>query len=605
MLTADAPLVLVLEDLQWSDRSTVDLLASLAQRREPAQLLVLGTYRPVDLVLHAHPLHGLVQELGGRGLVRELPLELLPATDVAAYLVGRLGGPVAPPLVACVHARTDGHPLFLVNLVEHLVQQRLLARGAGQWTLRAGGEARVAHLPEEVRQLLLRRVDLLPAAARQVLEVASVVGQAFAAAAVAAGMQGTVEAVDAVCDGLVQQRFLADTGVTVWPEGTRGGGYRFHHPLYQQVLYASLGTARRAQLHRQVGARLAEGYGARVGDIAAQLARHFERGGEVERAVHALQQASDTAIQRHAPHEAVAALTKGLAVLATLPESPARAQHELTLLLRLGPRLMAAQGYAVPEVGERYTRALTLAQQVGEPRQRGQALQGLSRFHLVQAQLRRAGELCQQYCDLASEQHDPTLMQEGALDRGLIAFYRGDLGTARASLEHWRRLGAPPRLPTLLIPHEDASGVSHSFYGAMVLWALGSADQAQQWGQHELAQAQQGEPTPTLASAHLGAAILAQHRRDVAATLASAEATMALATAQGLAHRVAQGRLLRGWALAMQEDTATGVAQMEQGWEAVQRTGLSCIAPMCWPCWPRPMARRDSPRRGCPASQRP
>ena len=140
--------------------------------------------------------------------------------------------------------------------------------------------------------------------------------------------------------------------------------------------------------------------------------------------------------------------------------------------------------------------------------------------------------------------------------------------------------------------------MSHSFYGAMVLWALGSADQAQQWGQDELAQAQQGEPTPTLASAHLCAAILAQHRRDLAATQASAEAVLALALAQGLEHRVAQGRLLRGWALAMQGDAATGVAQMEQGWEAVQRTGLSCIAPMFWPCWPRPMAKRDSPRRG-------
>src|SRR5262249_59705119 len=95
----DTPLVLVLEDLQWSDRSTVDLLAYLAQRREPAHLLVLGTYRPVDLVLHAHPLRGLVQELGGRGLMHELPLELLLAEDVAAYLVGRLGGPVAPSLV--------------------------------------------------------------------------------------------------------------------------------------------------------------------------------------------------------------------------------------------------------------------------------------------------------------------------------------------------------------------------------------------------------------------------------------------------------------------------------------------------------------------------
>jgi len=123
VLTADTPLVLVLEDLHWSDRSTVDLLAYLAQRREPAHLLVLGTYRPVDLVLHAHPLRGLVQELRGRGLVHELPLELLPAAEVAAYLAGRLGGPVAPALVAGVQARTDGHPLFLVTLVEHLVQE--------------------------------------------------------------------------------------------------------------------------------------------------------------------------------------------------------------------------------------------------------------------------------------------------------------------------------------------------------------------------------------------------------------------------------------------------------------------------------------------------
>src|SRR5262249_6235881 len=172
----------------------------------------------------------------GRGLVRVLPLELLLAEDVAAYLAGRLGGPVAPALVAGVHERTDGPPLFLVTIVGHLVQPRLLARWGGQWALRGGGEASVAELPEEVRQLLLWRLATLPAAARQVLEVASVVDQAFVAAAVAAGTQDTVEAVDAVCDGLVtEHHVLEDTGVTVWPDGTRGGGYRFHHAPSQQV----------------------------------------------------------------------------------------------------------------------------------------------------------------------------------------------------------------------------------------------------------------------------------------------------------------------------------------------------------------------------------
>jgi adenylate cyclase len=295
--------------------------------------------------------------------------------------------------------------------------------------------------------------------------------------------------------------------------------------------------------------------------------------------VHYLQQAADTAIRRNAYQEAIAALRKGLALLATLPESPARARHELTLLLLLGPRLMAAQGYAVAAVGESYTRALTLAQQVGAPQQRGQALQGLSRFQLLRAQVRQAGELCQQYYQLASDQHDPTLVQEGALDLGLIAFYRGDPVTAWAHLAHSRRLGDTPQRAPLLFPYEEVSGVHHTFYGAMVLWVLGYADQAQKWGQDELARAQQGAQTPSLASSHLFAALLAQHRRDMAATQASAEATMALATVHGLAHRVAQGRLLQGWALAMQGDAATGVAQIAQGWRAVQRLGQQLYRP--------------------------
>src|SRR5262249_26000569 len=151
--------------------------------------------------------------------------------------------------------------------------------------------------------------------------------------------------------------------------------------------------------------------------------------------------------------------------------------------------------------------------------------------------------------------------------------------TAWAHLEHSRRLGdLPPRSP-LLFPQEEASGVHHSFYGAMVLWVLGYADQAQHWGQDELARAQQGEPTPSLVSSHLFAALLAQHRRDVAATRAYAEVVVALATTHGLAHRVAQGQIMQGWALAMQGDAATGVAQITQGWEEVQRLGQQLYRP--------------------------
>ena len=580
VLAADTPLVLVLEDLQWSDRATVDLLASLAQRREPARLLVLGTYRPVDVVLQAHPLHGMLQELGGRGQVSELSLELLSAEAVAAYLAGRLQGPIAPLLTAFVHERTDGNALFMVNIVEHLVQQRLLVRRAGQWTLRAREEASMARLPEEVQQLLRRRLDALPAAARRVLDVASVVGQEFAVAAVAAGAQCPVDDVEALCSELAAHaHFIADTGLMVWPNGASSGRYRFHHALYQQVLYESLGTARRAQLHHQVGVRLEAGYGARAGEIAAQLAVHFERGGAVQRAVHYWQQAGDNAAQRHAHHEAIATLSKGLALLATLLESPERAHNELTLLLSLGELLMAGKGWGSPEVGEVYSRAHTLGHQVEEPWPRYQALQGLYRFHVMQAQVRTAGALSQQLFHLASHQPDPVLVLEGHMAVGYVAFFRGDLVTARTHLEHSLHLCETHLPAPLLVSGGHDARVSTLIRLAPALWALGAADQARQRGQDALAWAQQVGHPPSLMYAELFAAILFQQRREAVATQAHADAVMALATEHGFEHRVAHGRLLKGWALAMQGDATAGVAHLQQGLDVVQGAGLKLYRP--------------------------
>src|SRR5262245_33523781 len=333
VLTANRALMLLLEDLQWSDHATVEALAYLAQRPEPARLLVVGTYRPVEALLQGHLLRGMVQELCGRGQGRELQLEFLSAEDVAAYVAGRLGGPAAAPLTAFVYQRTDGNALFMVNIVEHLVQQGMVERRAGQWTLGEGPAAQVTSLPEGLGALLLRRIEALPPEARRVLEAASVVGEEFAVAAVAAGAQCSVAAVEAQCEAVAaQHHFLDDIGVTVWPDATQGGRYRFQHALYQQVLYEQVGTARRMQLHQRIGARLEVGYGARAGEIAAHLAVHFERGGEVQRAVHYWQQTGDNAARRYAYPEALASLRKGLTLLASLPESPARTQDELTLL---------------------------------------------------------------------------------------------------------------------------------------------------------------------------------------------------------------------------------------------------------------------------------
>jgi predicted ATPase len=574
VLTAEVPLVLVLENLHWGDHSTVAFLNGLAQRRQPARLLVLGTYRPAELVIRAHPLRGIVQELCGRGQSTELRLECLPAEDVAAYIAGRLEGPVAAPFAAFIHERTEGNALFLVNILDHLTEQGLVERREGQWTLGGGAAANLTSLPEELRQLIMRRIEVLPPEARRVLEAASVVGEAFTVAAVAAGAQCPVEDVEALCEGLTAQRhFLEDAGLARWPDGTSSGHYRFLHALYRQVLYEQVAMQRRAQLHRRIGARLEAGYGAQAGAIAAQLAVHFERGGELESAVRYWQRAVDNAARRNAYPEALAHLTRGLELLATLPDSPERARHELTLQLLLGGMLIVGRGMTLPEVGHAYTRAQALCQQVGDPVQHCQALWGLVQFYRARAQLRTAAELGQQLLDLARRQADAVHTLEAHRLLGVIAFYRGDLRTSRVHLEHSVRLSDTGHAPTPLFFGEHDLRLRHSAWSMWLLWALGYADQAQQHCQEAEALVQQDDQMTNVVFVAHATTLLAQYRRDTAATLAGANAVMAAAAAQGFGRRAEYGRILWGWAIAMQGETEAGLAQIRQGLTATQAVG--------------------------------
>jgi hypothetical protein len=278
VLTTTIPLVLVLEGLHWSDMATVNLLVYLAQRREAARFLLLGTYRPVDVVVREHPLRRVLQELRGRGLCDELPLELLLPEDVSMYATARLGGEVTAALTAFLYHYSEGNALFMVNLLEHLVEQGLMHQQGDQWTIRDSWTAATS-LPDALQLLITQRLEMLAREAQRVLEVASVAGDTFATAVVAAGLNVPVDYVDAICDTLAQQHaFLEPAGLAEWPDGTLSGCYRFQHGLYRQVLAARLGELQRVQVHRRIGERLAQGYGPQTPTIATQLVFHFVHG---------------------------------------------------------------------------------------------------------------------------------------------------------------------------------------------------------------------------------------------------------------------------------------------------------------------------------------
>lgn len=581
LVTTHIVLVLVLEDLQWSDAATVEWLAYLARRPERLRLLVLGTYRPSEVIARGHPLRQAVPELVAHGLGQELGLELLTAAEVQAYVAQRLGAsPVTAELGVLIHRRTDGNALFMVHVLDYLLLQGLLVQEGEQWVWRDGVTTVEDQVPNSLRSLLVKQLEALAPDTQECLAVASVAGVRFTAAEVAVGLQRAVEDVETVCDRLSQEgQFLVAQELATWPDGTVTARYAFQHAMLHSVVYARLGRARRRRLHQRLGERLEASYGTRAGEIAAQLAVHFERGGEVQRAVYYVQQAGENAARRNAAHEAITLLTKGLTLLATLPESPARLQRELTLLLTLGELLMAVEGMRALEAGDVYTRAHALCQQVGEVSQRFRALWGLVAFHRAQGQLRTATEMSQQLFPLAQEQPDTGLMLESHMAVGELAFYCGDLMAAWTHLEQGLRFADTWQFSTTSLRGGQEPKVTALAWLVQPLWALGYADQAQQRGQEALALARQMKHPPSLVYAEIYTTLLAQFCRDVTTTHARAEAAMSLAAAQGFGLRVAQGRIFWGWALAMQGDVATGIAHIRQGFTVHQNTGSQLYSP--------------------------
>ena len=575
VLTATQPLVLVLEDLHWSDTATIEWLAYVARRRGPARLLVLGTYRPVEAIVRAHPVRAMVEELLVHRQGAEWPLREWAEADVAAYLRQRGAGADVPASLARVlTARTDGHPLFLVAMVDELVQQGGLRLGPAGWEVVGGSEAVMGAMPPSIAHLLDRQVAQLPRANQTLLAAASVAGVEFTVAAVAAGLQQPDEAIDLRCDTLARQYHLLQTpGTAVWPDGTITARYRFRHALYQELLYAQVPVSRRARWHQQIGLRLEAGYGAQARERAAELAMHFERGRDAPRAVRFLQQAADEALRRSAHREAIRHCHTGIALLKPLPQTPAHTQQALALHIALGAALQVTHGHTAPEVEHAYAQAYAWCQQGGETPELAQILLGLWRCAVVRPQLHTARAIGETLLRLAQRADDPALAVIAHYALGTACFYLGAFPAARWHLEEGLARYTPDQHQTLVFRMGSDPGVGSHAFAAVTCWVLGYPEHALAHIHHALAVAHALAHPYSLAWVWCIAAWVAQFRREVRAVSAHAEAAVALATAQGFPQWAALGTIARGWAVAMQSQGEVGLALLRQGIAAWQATG--------------------------------
>ncbi|MBI3795554.1 MAG: AAA family ATPase, partial [Deltaproteobacteria bacterium] len=411
VLTATQPLLLVLEDLHWSDTATLAWLAAVARRPDPARLFVLGTYRPADVIAHSHPLRGLVQELRTHRLCREVRLNPLSGDEVREYVRLRLASTAAADeLGLYLYQRTDGNPLFLTASVDSLIQQGLVVEDQGHWVVRGDLAAIANTVPEDVQQLITNQIEALSAAELLLLAVASVSGVSFTAAGVAAGGRQELELVGAACERLAQRGQVIEGGrLEEWPDGTLTARYSFRHALYQEVLYARLGSLQKVQLHRLIGARKEAAYQGHEAALASELAVHFARGRAPGKAVRYYQLAAQQALQRSAYQEALRHCQAGLVLLPELSEAPDRVQHELALRISLITVLTATQSYTGDELAQHLQRAWELCQDANDIPRRVAVLVGLTRTHLLRADRAETEELAEYERRLLEQGQNPDL----------------------------------------------------------------------------------------------------------------------------------------------------------------------------------------------------
>jgi predicted ATPase len=557
-------LVLFLDDLHWADASTVDLLAYIGSKCATLRLLLVLTYRPTELLFSDHPFVPVKQDLQARGVCREVVLGFLSRPDMDRYLNLEFPQHRFPDeLGDLIHAKTEGNPLFMVDLLRHLRDRQVLAQEQGRWVLAQSLPDLQRELPESVRSLIERKIAKLGKEDRRVLVAASVQGYEFDAAVVAEALALDAAEVEEQLERLERvHAFFRLVGEHEFPDRTLTLRCRFVHVLYQNALYASLRPTRRVTLSAAVAKALLRYHGEKSTVVAGELALLWEAAREFARAADCCLRAAQNAARLFANQEVIMLARRGLELLKSLPDAPKRDQLELNLEAILVPALINLMGQGATDVERVFARARELCQRVGSPPQLYPALWGSWYFSLVGAEFQKARELGEQLLALAQDLQDPAHLLLAHRVLGHTLFFPGGLAQARAHLEQGMALYDPHRHRSLVSLYGQDPGVVCHLWAALTLWMLGYPDQALREKEAAFNLARELAHPYSQAWALVFGAWFHHFRREEQAIPALAEANLTLSREQGFAQLFSWGTMWQGWSLVVQGQAKEGIAQL-------------------------------------------
>ena len=545
------PLVLIIDDLHWADRPTLDLITAVARRRRPASLLVLGTYRHTDLD-EGHPLLATVSELTVRGLATHIRLEPLSLESTTELVKTRRADPPLPDAMEALYRRCGGNPLFLGALLETTVQ-----RGPD------------TDLPRNLREMVEHQLDRLQPADREVIEAAAVTGIEFAAQLL--GSSSEIDEVWQRCHALARREQLI-----AFDDRGRPGYFHFRHSLYQEITYSGVPHPRRRALHQLVGERM-EATTDDAMSSAAELAEHFTRSEDGPRAVRYRLAAAEVAALRNAPAAALEHLRVGLEILALVPDAEERQRAEADLLASSVAMALAVEGWDSPQAEAALQRARDLYAAVNDTGSANRMTYWLAGLHEYRGEFDRSRTLLQQRLQTADGEDRELVELHDLLACSL--YHLGEFGDAiHHAQEALSRYDSDRDRTALAFVGENAF-VTSQHWAAFSLWFTGYPDTALSHSQAAVQMARRPDYAFSLCMGLEMAAMLHQLRREPERVAELAGEMQTLAVEGGLPYRQATAGVLLGWARAALGEPAGGCRDLEAALAEYRRTGAASELP--------------------------
>jgi predicted ATPase len=545
---------LIVEDLQWADPSTLELIDLLIERVAHARLLLILAFRPEFRA-----------PWPARPQITSITLGRLPPAATELMIDSLTGGKQLPlAVISDIVAKTDGVPLFVEELTRMLLESGLLRDHESRYMLTKPVPALA--IPSTLYDSLMARLDRL-GSAKEVAQLAATIGREFSYELLRTIGPREETKLTGALNRLVDAELL-DQKISLGRLR-----YRFRHALIRDAAYDSLLRSQRRLYHQRVALALRENFAEVVESSPELLATHLTEAGLSEEAIPYWQKAGQRALDQSADREAIEHLTKALELSTTLVETHDRLQEQLLLMTSLGTAFIATEGFSSREVERIYARARELSQRVGEAPQLFRVLFGMWLSHASRGQYRTALELGEQCKHVALATEDPGLLLEAHHVLGVSYICVAELATGIEHLEQAVATYDPHRDGDHAQVYGHDPAVVCLMHGSWAKWLMGSPDRALKMSEESLEQAQTLAHPSTLATVAAFNACLQQWCGNLRGVEQLSETAIAISTEHDFAYYRTMGCILAGWALVQSGQQVEGIGKMRSGVDAFRAMG--------------------------------